>query len=181
MSIFTLQSIKKDFGIKEILKNASFSLDSNDKVGLIGANGSGKSTLLKMIAGLEPTDGGQILVNQNVKIIYLPQQPDLDENNTVLEQVFADSAKQMALVKEYEELSEKLAHYPEDNQLMARFSEITQKMNYTNAWELETKAKIILSKLGIQDFEVKVGNLSGFVRVYKGGELRDPGWALRHL
>lgn len=164
MSIFTLQSIKKDFGIKEILKNASFSLESKDKVGLIGTNGSGKSTLLKMIAGLETTDGGQILVNQNVKIVYLPQQPDLNENNTVLEQIFANSGKQMALVKEYEELSKKLAHYPEDNQLMARFSEITQKMNSTNAWELETKAKIILSKLGIQDFEVKVSNLSGGYR-----------------
>ena len=164
MSIFTLQSIKKDFGIKEILKNASFSLESKDKVGLIGTNGSGKSTLLKMIAGLETTDGGQILVNQNVKIVYLPQQPDLNENNTVLEQIFANSGKQMALVKEYEELSKKLAYYPEDNQLMAHFSEITQKMNSTNAWELETKAKIILSKLGIQDFEVKVSNLSGGYR-----------------
>ncbi len=164
MSIFTLQSVKKDFGIKEILKDASFSLDPSDKVGLIGTNGSGKSTLLKMIAGLEPTDGGQILVNQNVRIIYLPQQPDLDENNTVLEQVFADSGEQMALVKEYEELSEKLAHYPEDDRLMARFSEVTQKMDSTNAWELETKAKIILSKLGIQDFDAKVSNLSGGYR-----------------
>ncbi|ABG49778.1 ABC transporter related [Trichodesmium erythraeum IMS101] len=164
MSMFTLQSVKKDFGIKEILKDASFSLDPKDKVGLIGTNGSGKSTLLKMIAGLEPTDSGEILVNQNVRIIYLPQQPDLNENNTVLEQVFANSGKQTALIKEYQELSEKLAHYPEDSQLMARFSQVTQKMNYTNAWELETKAKIILSKLGIQDFEVKVGNLSGGYR-----------------
>ena len=164
MSIFTLQSVKKDFGIKEILKDASFSLDSNDKVGLIGTNGSGKSTLLKIIAGLEPTDSGQILVNQNLRIIYLPQQPDLDENNTVLEQVFTDSGQQMAVVKEYQELSQKLVHYPEDNQLMARFSEVTQKMDTTNAWELETKAKIILSQLGIQDFEVKVGNLSGGYR-----------------
>ncbi|MEB3341509.1 ABC-F family ATP-binding cassette domain-containing protein [Okeania sp.] len=164
MSIFTLQSVKKDFGIKEILKDASFSLDPNDKVGLIGTNGSGKSTLLKMIAGLEPTDSGQILVNQNVRIIYLPQQPNLDENNTVLEQVFVDSGEQMALVKEYEKLSEKLAHHPEDNQLMSRFSEVTQKMDSTNAWELETKAKVILSKLGIQDFEAKVSNLSGGYR-----------------
>src|ERR687894_2890031 len=97
MSIFTLQSIKKDFGIKEILKDASFSLDTTDKVGLIGTNGSGKSTLLKMIAGLEPIDGGQLLVNSGVRIVYLPQQPDLDENHTVLEQVFADSSEQMAM------------------------------------------------------------------------------------
>ncbi|NET43583.1 ABC-F family ATP-binding cassette domain-containing protein [Okeania sp. SIO2B3] len=164
MSIFTLQSVKKDFGIKEVLRDANFSLDANDKVGLIGTNGSGKSTLLKMIAGLEPIDGGQILINQNARIIYLPQQPDLDENNTVLEQVFSDSGEQMLLVREYEELSEKLAHHPEDNQLMARFSEVTHAMDNTNAWELETKAKIILSKLGIQDFDAKVGNLSGGYR-----------------
>jgi len=61
-----------------------------------GTNGSGKSTLLKMIAGLEPIDGGQ-LFNSGVRIVYLPQQPDLDENHTVLEQVFADSGEQMAL------------------------------------------------------------------------------------
>ena len=56
MTIFTLRSLKKDFGIKELLTDASFSLDEEDKVGLIGTNGSGKSTLLKMIAGMESID-----------------------------------------------------------------------------------------------------------------------------
>ena len=163
MSIITLQSINKDFGIKEILKDASFSLDATDKVGLIGTNGSGKSTLLKMIAGQESLDSGQILVN-NSKIIYLPQQPDLDENRTVLEQVFADSGEQMALVREHEELSDKLAHNPEDNQLMSRLSAVMQKMEATGAWELETNAKIILTKLGISDFNAIVGTLSGGYR-----------------
>jgi ATP-binding cassette subfamily F protein uup len=164
MSIITLQSVKKDFGIKEILKDASFSLDATDKVGLIGTNGSGKSTLLKMIAGLEPIDSGQILVNSGSRIIYLPQQPDLDENRTVLEQIFADSGEHMTLVREYEELSDKLAHYPEDTQLMSRLSTVMQRMDATGAWELETNAKIILTKLGIVDFDVKVGTLSGGYR-----------------
>ena len=164
MSIVTLQSVKKDFGIKELLKDASFSLDTNDKVGLIGTNGSGKSTLLKMIARLESIDSGQILVNSGAKIVYLPQQPDLDENHTVLEQVFADSGEQMNLVKEYEELSDKLAHYPDDSQLMSRLSSVMQRMDATGAWEVETNAKIILTKLGIADFDVKVGTLSGGYR-----------------
>ena len=166
MSIFTLQSVTKDFGIKEILKGASFSLDATDKVGLIGTNGSGKSTLLKMIAGLEPTDGGQILVNSGVEIVYLPQQPELDENHTVIEQVFADSGEQMALVREYEEISAKLAHAPEDDskQLMSRLSAVMQQMEAAGAWELETNAKIILTKLGIEDFNAKVGSLSGGYR-----------------
>ena len=164
MSIFTLQSVKKDFGIKEILKDASFSLDATDKVGLIGTNGSGKSTLLKMIAGIEPIDGGQIIVNPGAKIVYLPQQPDLDENHTVLEQVFADSGEQMTLIREYEELSHKLAHHPEDSQLLARLSKVTQRMEAIGAWDLETKAKIILTKLGIEDFDARIGNLSGGYR-----------------
>jgi ATP-binding cassette subfamily F protein uup len=164
MSIFTLQSVKKDFGIKEILKDASFSLDPSDKVGLIGTNGSGKSTLLKMIAGLEPIDGGQIIVNPGVRIVYLPQQPEMDENHTVLEQVFADSSEQMTLIREYEELSHKLAHTPEDSQLLTRLSRVTQRMEVTGAWELETNAKIILTKLGIEDFDARIGNLSGGYR-----------------
>ncbi|MEH2050898.1 ABC-F family ATP-binding cassette domain-containing protein [Nostoc sp.] len=164
MSIITLQSVKKDFGIKEILKDASFSIDATDKVGLIGTNGSGKSTLLKMIAGLESIDSGQILINSGSKIIYLPQQPDLDENHTVLEQVFADSGEHIALVREYEELTDKLVHYPDDSQLMYRLSVVMQQMDTNDAWELETNAKIILTKLGISDFDAKIGTLSGGYR-----------------
>lgn len=164
MSLITLQSVKKDFGIKEILKDASLSLDATDKVGLIGTNGSGKSTLLKMMAGLEPIDNGQILANSGATIVYLPQQPDLDENRTVLEQIFADAGEQMALVREYEEVSDKLAHAPEDKQLMTRLSSVMQRMDAIGAWEVETNAKIILSQLGITDFNAVIGTLSGGYR-----------------
>ncbi|MEM8677245.1 MAG: ABC-F family ATP-binding cassette domain-containing protein [Cyanobacteria bacterium P01_G01_bin.67] len=166
MSILTLQNIKKDFGIKEILRDASFSIEPNDKVGLIGVNGSGKSTLLKMIAGIEPTDGGQRLVKSGARIIYLPQQPEIDENLTVLDQVFADSGEQMQLVREYEDLSHKIAVASGDNldSLMSRLAVVTEKMASLEAWDLETKAKIVLSKLGIENFEARVGDLSGGYR-----------------
>jgi ABC transport system ATP-binding/permease protein len=165
MSVITLRSLHKDFGIKEILKDASFSLEPMDKIGIIGTNGSGKSTLLKMMAGLEPIDGGTIWVNPSVKIVYLPQQPDLDDERTVLEQVFADSGEQAELVQEYEVLSDRLAHGQGDlDQVLARLSDVTHRMDVTGAWELETNAKIILTKLGIEDFEAKVGSLSGGYR-----------------
>ncbi|MEG4810984.1 ABC-F family ATP-binding cassette domain-containing protein [Microcoleus sp. F8-D3] len=165
MTIFTLRSIKKDFGIKELLTDASFSLDEGDKVGLIGTNGSGKSTLLKMIAGMESIDSGDRWVNPGSKIVYLPQQPDLDENHTVLEQVFADSGEQMALVREYEEISDQLSHGKGDtDKLMARLSAVSERMEEVDAWDLETKAKLILTKLGIQDFDAKIGDLSGGYR-----------------
>ncbi len=166
MSILTLQNIKKDFGIKEILQDASCSIEPNEKVGLIGVNGSGKSTLLKMIAGIEPTDGGQRLVKSGARIIYLPQQPEIDENLTVIDQVFADSGEQMNLVREYEDLSHKIAHATGDDldKLMSRLATVTEEMESVGAWELETKAKIILSKLGIEDLDARVGDLSGGYR-----------------
>jgi len=165
MTIFTLRSIKKDFGIKELLTNASFSLDEGDKVGLIGTNGSGKSTLLKMIAGMESIDAGDRWVNPGSTIVYLPQQPDLDENHTVLEQVFADSGEQMALVREYEEISDQLSHGKGDtDKLMARLSAVSERIDEVDAWDLETKAKLILTKLGIEDFDAKIADLSGGYR-----------------
>ena len=165
MALFSLRSLKKDFGIKEILRDASFSLDEGDKVGLIGTNGSGKSTLLKMIAGLEPIDGGELWVNSSAKIIYLPQQPDLDDSLTVLEQVFADSGEQLALVKQYEAISDKLAHGDGDTEmLLSKLSSVSERMDTLGAWELETNAKAILTKLGIHDFEAKISGLSGGYR-----------------
>ena len=166
MSILTLQNIEKDFGIKEILRDASFSIEPNDKVGLIGVNGSGKSTLLKMIAGIEPTDGGQRLLKSGARVIYLPQQPEIDENLTVIDQVFADSGEQMQLVREYEDLSHKIgtAKGSDLEALMARLAVVTEKMATLEAWDLETKAKIVLSKLGIEDFDAKVKDLSGGYR-----------------
>jgi len=165
MALFTLRSLKKDFGIKEILKDASFSLDEGDKVGLIGTNGSGKSTLLKMIAKLETFDSGDLWINSSAKIIYLPQQPDLNEELTVLEQVFADSGEQMSLVKEYEEISDQLSHgHGDQDRLLARLSSVSERMDVMGAWDLETDAKIILTKLGVDDLEAKIGSLSGGYR-----------------
>ncbi|WP_008309533.1 ABC-F family ATP-binding cassette domain-containing protein [Leptolyngbya sp. PCC 6406] len=165
MTLFTLKSVKKDFGIKEILREASFSLEEGDKVGLIGTNGSGKSTLLKMIAGLEPIDGGEIWRNAGAKIVYLPQQPEFEGDRTVLEQVFADAGEQMALIRKYEEISHRMAREQGDmDTLLAKLSTLTEKIEAAGAWDLETSAKAVLTKLGIEDFEARVGTLSGGYR-----------------
>lgn len=166
VSILSLRSVQKDFGIKEILRDASFNLEASDKVGLIGTNGSGKSTLLKMMAGLEPIDGGEIQVNSGLQLVYLPQQPQVEPDNTVLEQVFAAAGEQMALVRRYEELSHRMGRVQGDEleSLMAKLTQVTAEMDAIGAWEVETNAKIILSKLGIDDFEARVGDLSGGYR-----------------
>jgi ATP-binding cassette subfamily F protein uup len=166
MSMFVVRSLRKDFGIKEILRDATFSIDATDRVGLIGTNGSGKSTLLKMLAGLEPTDGGDIQINNSARVVYLPQQPEMEDDHTVLEQVFADAGEQMTLVREYEDLSHRMAQAQGDglDRLLTRLASLSEQMEASGAWALETNAKIILSKLGIEDFDARVGDLSGGYR-----------------
>jgi ATP-binding cassette subfamily F protein uup len=165
MALLTLRSIRKDFGIKEVLKEGNFVLENRDRVGLIGTNGSGKSTLLKMIAGIEPIDGGEIEIPGGVRVVYLPQQPDVDEEKTVLEQIFTDSGDVMALIKEYEAVSEALADPDADqDKLLNKLSSLTHRMDQTGAWELETQATIALNQLGITDFTTRVGDLSGGYR-----------------
>ncbi len=166
MSLITFQSVYKDFGIKEVLRDGSFSIEPDDKVGVIGVNGSGKSTLLKMMGGMEPIDKGQRITKSGARLVYLPQQPDIDENLTVLDQVFADCGEQMQLVREYETLSHKLSQAKGKtlDQLMNRLAAVGEQMETSGAWALETNAKIILTKLGIEDFEARVGDLSGGYR-----------------
>ncbi|MGB3769441.1 MAG: ABC-F family ATP-binding cassette domain-containing protein [Phormidesmis sp.] len=166
MSLITFQSVNKDFGIKEVLREGSFSIEPDDKIGVIGVNGSGKSTLLKMMGGMEPIDSGQRLTKSGSRLVYLPQAPEINEDLTVLDQVFADCGEQMQLVREYEDLSHKMSHASgaELDQLMNRLAVVGEQMETQGAWDLETDAKIILSKLGIEDFEARVGDLSGGYR-----------------
>ncbi|QHV00301.1 ABC-F family ATP-binding cassette domain-containing protein [Synechocystis sp. CACIAM 05] len=164
MALITVQSLRKDFGIKEILRDATFNIEAGDRVGLIGVNGSGKSTLLKMIAGLEPFDGGEYWCNSSAKVVYLPQQPEMDGDRTVLEQVFVDSGEQWQLVKQYELLSDKLAHQGSDEQLLNQLSAVSAQMETTGAWELETQAKIVLTQLGVDHLDAKIADLSGGYR-----------------
>ncbi|BFM39959.1 ABC-F family ATP-binding cassette domain-containing protein [Synechocystis sp. LKSZ1] len=165
MALIVVRSLKKDFGIKEVLKDASFSLEAGDRLGLIGTNGSGKSTLLKILAGLETYDSGECWFNSSAKVIYLPQQPDLTESNTVLEQVFADCGEKFELVKQYEGVSDQLAEgHGDSEKLLSRLAQLSEQMTITGAWELETQAKIVLSQLGIEHLDRKVGELSGGYR-----------------
>ena len=163
MTIITVKSLKKDFGIKEIIKDASFSIEDKDKVGLIGVNGSGKSTLLKIIAGIESSDSGEKVVKSGARIVYLPQEENINKELSVLEQVFANCSSQMQLIREYEDLSHRLTDENSENQaqLIDKLTKVTEKIDAANIWDLENDAKIILQKLGIKDFESKVGDLSG--------------------
>ena len=85
MNILTIDNVRKVYTERKLLDGASFSLQSGEKVGIIGINGTGKSTLLKIIAGLEEPDGGEVIRANNIVIHYLPQMPDFAPEETALD------------------------------------------------------------------------------------------------
>ena len=135
-----------------------------DRLGLIGINGSGKSTLLRVMAGLEPVGDGRIQINPRHRVIYVDQNPTLDPERTVLEQVFADCGEKMQLVERYEGLIQELEQRPNDPALLGELSQISNRMDEAKAWELERQCQEVLSRLGIRDHSRKVGELSGGYR-----------------
>lgn len=100
--LLSAEHISKNYGMKQLLQDVSMYLNEGDRVGIIGINGTGKSTLLKIIAGLEPPDEGSVAANPNIQFSYLPQNPPIKDDYTVLEQVFAAFPAQFRDLNEYE-------------------------------------------------------------------------------
>ncbi len=100
--LLSAENISKNYGMKQLLQGISLYLNEGDKIGIIGINGTGKSTLLKVLAGISHADSGNISVNPNIQISYLSQNPQMNDDFTVLEQVFSDLSPEYRMVNEYE-------------------------------------------------------------------------------
>lgn len=122
--LLSAEHLSINFGIRQLLQDVNLYVNEGDKIGIIGINGTGKSTFLKVLAGELEADEGTITRNPNLQICYLPQNPKMDDNATVLQQVFLHLSAEYRAINEYE-------------------------------------AKSMLTKLGILDFDQKVGTLSG--------------------
>ena len=164
MTILTAEDLSKSYGMKLLFKNIDFGLDDSDKVGLIGINGTGKSTLLKILVGLEVPDSGKITYTGGLRVGYLPQNPEFQCGATVLEQVFKGNSPEMLLLRQYELVLEKVQQDPENRALQDQLLSLGQRMDEQSAWQLESDAKAVLTRLGISNFEAKVEQLSGGMR-----------------
>ncbi len=158
MNYLSVENLAKSFDENILFENLTFGLAQGQKAALVGVNGSGKSTLLKIIAGQESQDKGQVSVRKDLKISYLPQNPEFTPGLTVLQSIFDHDSEELGLIKEYELELLRSQLYPEkENQL----PELIEKMNQLNVWEYEHQVKELLGKLGIEDFEKKIEQLSG--------------------
>ncbi|CBH22407.1 ABC transporter, ATP-binding protein [Acetoanaerobium sticklandii] len=161
MNLLSTESLSKAYGEKKLFDKVAFGIDDSDKIGLIGINGTGKTSFLKVIAGIDEADAGSFIKSSNLKIEYLAQNPDFDFEITVLEQVFEGSSPLMVLLREYENVSSSLEKNPSDTKLQMRLMELNAKMDLNEAWQIEREAKTVLMKLGIMEFDKKIGKLSG--------------------
>ena len=160
MNLITFENICKSYSEKKLIENLSFGINDGEKIGLIGVNGTGKSTLLKIVAGAEEIDSGKITKANRVRIEYLPQSPDYDENATVLEQVFKAESKELNLLGKYQDLLKKLEKEYSDK-TNEELIKVQEQIDTMNLWDLENDAKAVLTKLGIDNFDQKVSELSG--------------------
>ena len=162
MHILSIEGVSKNYGLRPLFENVNLGLDSQERIGVVGVNGSGKTTLLRLIAGEEKPDAGRIVFAEGVSIGYLPQKPAFDLEQTVLDAVFAASDARMKLLLDYERACLQLAATGQDEpRLLNRVAELAQQLEASGAWELETNARMILSRLGIVETTACLGTLSG--------------------
>ena len=161
MSDFIVENLTKSVGDKTVFQEISFIIHDLDRIGLIGVNGTGKTTLLDVLSGKSGFDGDvyPFSAKSDYKISYLTQEPDFDEEKTVLDTVLSSDLREMQLIREYELL---MAAYNEAKQ--ARLDKVMAEMDSLHAWEIESQVKTVLSKLGISDLAAKISQLSGGLR-----------------
>ena len=152
MALITLLGAQLAYGHVPLLDRADFSLEANERVGLIGRNGAGKSSLLKILAGLEKPDDGQLQLQAGLSVAYVAQTPDLPQDATVFEAVRGALSSITALVERY------LAHAPGED-----LDALQTQIEAQDGWNCEQRVAETLARLGL-DGAARVGDLSGGVK-----------------
>ena len=154
MNYLSVENISKSFGERTLFKDISFGINKDQKIAFIAKNGSGKTSIMKIINGEDESDTGQVVIRKDIKMAFLSQDNNLQEELTIEESIFASDNEVLKVIHEYE----KALEHPEDEEAYQRAFD---KMDSHNAWDFETQFKQILFKLKLEDFSLKVKNMSG--------------------
>ena len=163
--IYVMKGLSKTFtGGREILKNIHLSFLPGAKIGVLGSNGAGKSTLLNIMAGVDKQFTGEAWAADNVKVGYLTQEPQLEAGKTVHETVMEGMGETKAILDRFNEVSAKFAEEMTDEEmtdLLAEQSELQEKIDNANAWDLDRHIEIAMDALRLPPSDADVGPLSG--------------------
>lgn len=154
MVYLSVEEVSKSYNEKTLFENISFGLEQGQKVALVAQNGSGKTTLFRTLQGKEAPDSGVIAFAKNIKVEFLEQTHDLDDNANILEELYKTDNPQVRTALNYEEIVN-------DPDRLEELGTAIEKMDELNAWDVENDIKTITTQLKLHDLGAKIGNLSG--------------------
>jgi len=154
VNYLSVENISKSFGERTLFDNISFGINKDQKIAFIAKNGSGKTTIMSIINGLDEPDTGQVVLRKGIRMAFLSQDNNLQEELTIEESIFASDNETLKIIEAYEKALEN----PDDGEA---YQKAFDGMDQHNAWDFETQYKQILFKLKLEDFKLKVKNLSG--------------------
>lgn len=175
MHYVSAEDLQKSYGIQPLFKDISFHIAEGDKIALVARNGTGKSTLLKILAGKENADAGKLWINKDVDVVLFEQDPSLDVEKTIADNIFFHSNPIIDALKKYESASE--------SNDADKIAEAVILMDELQAWDFDAKVKQIFGKLNIHHLDALVKNLSGGQkkRVALAKTLIDIGFEHKHV
>ncbi len=154
MNYLSVENISKAYGEKVLFDDISFGINKDQKIAFVAKNGSGKTSILNIVAGVDESDTGQVVSRKGIDIAYLSQADNLNADLTIEETIFSTDNKVLSVIQQYE----KALQNPDD---VEAYQEAFELMEQHNAWDFETQYKQILSKLKLDNLQLKVGKLSG--------------------
>jgi len=154
MNYLSVENISKAYGERVLFENISFGINKDQKIAFIAKNGSGKTTIMNIINGFDEPDTGLVVVRKNIRMAFLSQKNELQDELTIEESIFASDNETLKVIEQYEKALEN----PENEEAYQKAFDL---MDQHNAWDFETQFKQILFKLKLEDFKLKVKSLSG--------------------
>ena len=160
MNLLSVENLSKTWHDKPVLRNITFGIQQGEKVALVAGNGQGKSTLLQIIIGKESPNTGKAIIRKDIKVGYLPQEPELMDHLSVIDNILVEDSPFAKAVLDYDKALELQSNDPSDED-MNFLQRATEKMNILGAWDYESRVKQVLTKLKILDHNQLASTLSG--------------------
>jgi len=154
VNYLSVEHISKSYGERTLFKDISFGINAGQKIGFVAKNGTGKTSVLNILSGADSPDDGRVVFRKDLKVAFLPQEPNLDPLLTIEETIMASDNPILRIIANYEKVLEN----PDDSEA---YQAAFDQMDAHNAWDFETKYKQVLFQLKLDDLSQKVGNLSG--------------------
>jgi ATP-binding cassette subfamily F protein uup len=155
MHYVAVENLTKTYADKPLFKNISFNINEGDKIAIVALNGTGKSSLLKILHGIDVPDEGKIWIHKDVNVVFLDQDPQMDAEKSILDNIFQFDHPIINAIRNYERLAE------QENPDPIAIANAMQQMDELNAWHFDSVVKQILGKLNIHHLDQSVGTLSG--------------------